>query len=328
MMEFKFAADASFNFLKAFSEAFKAPVYKNRVSVPAAMGVGSIKMIEIEPLFKLVIHHYTLKQAFHLKRLALETPSGMLSFVFNSNELPTESPVDRQEARLFFKNNESAVQISSSFFGTETFFREKSEVRFVVIGIDASLLASLLQVEKRNQQVYGMLHGHHPFFYHLPLSVDERRIIEQLAQRNEQDGLDHLYYRIQAQQLLYLIFRRLLAKENRAMKALNRADIDKLYEVRTAILTNIAEPPRLKELSKMGGMSETKMKQLFKQVFGDTIYNYYQQKRMDEAAYLIKHGGYSVSEAGYHLGFSNLSHFARLFKKHHGATPKKYVAAG
>lgn len=74
------------------------------------------------------------------------------------------------------------------------------------------------------------------------------------------------------------------------------------------------------------GMGETKMKQMFRQVFGDTIYNYYQKLRMEEAAFMLKQAGYSVSEAGYRLGFSNLSHFSRLFEKHFGVTPKKYAA--
>ncbi|UOQ68867.1 helix-turn-helix domain-containing protein [Hymenobacter volaticus] len=66
------------------------------------------------------------------------------------------------------------------------------------------------------------------------------------------------------------------------------------------------------------------MRQLFQQVFGASLYNYFQAARMEEAkrqlAYL------SVSEVGYKLGFTNLSHFARLFAKHHGLTPKKYQA--
>jgi len=74
----------------------------------------------------------------------------------------------------------------------------------------------------------------------------------------------------------------------------------------------------------MAGLSETKMKGLFKQVFGESIFNYFQKARMDEAAFLLKHGGVSVSEAGYELGFTNLSHFGRVFEKHYGLNPKKY----
>jgi AraC-like DNA-binding protein len=108
----------------------------------------------------------------------------------------------------------------------------------------------------------------------------------------------------------------------------NKSDIDKLYVIRTAILADMSQPPQLNALAKMAGMSETKMKQLFKQVFGDTIYNYYQNERMHEAGFLLKHAGYSVSETGYRLGFSNLSHFSRLFEKHYGVTPKKYTLTG
>jgi len=101
-----------------------------------------------------------------------------------------------------------------------------------------------------------------------------------------------------------------------------------LYTIRTAVLADLSMPPKLKDLAKMAGMSETKMKQLFKQVFGDTIYNYYQRARMEEAAFLLRQAGYSVSETGYHLGFANLSHFSRLFENHFGLTPKKYATTG
>lgn len=32
----------------------------------------------------------------------------------------------------------------------------------------------------------------------------------------------------------------------------------------------------------------------------------------------------SVSEVGHQLGFTNLSHFTRLFARHHGCKPKHY----
>jgi AraC-like DNA-binding protein len=52
-------------------------------------------------------------------------------------------------------------------------------------------------------------------------------------------------------------------------------------------------------------MSESKIKDLFRQVFGDSIYNYYQTAHMEKAVYLLLKKKYSVSEAGYQLGFSD-----------------------
>ncbi len=45
---------------------------------------------------------------------------------------------------------------------------------------------------------------------------------------------------------------------------------------------------------------------------------------MQEGARLLKEEGHSVSEVGYKLGFSNLSHFTRVFNKHIGMKPKQY----
>lgn len=66
------------------------------------------------------------------------------------------------------------------------------------------------------------------------------------------------------------------------------------------------------------------MADIFSQTFGATIYNYYQNARLGQAASLLEAGAHSVSEAGYQLGFVNLSHFTRVFEKHHGVKPKKY----
>ena len=70
-------------------------------------------------------------------------------------------------------------------------------------------------------------------------------------------------------------------------------------------------------------MSPTKLKRLFKQIFGDSIFSYYQAFRMKEAARLLKEQ-FSVSEVGYQLGFTNLSHFSRVFEQHTGLKPKRY----
>jgi AraC-like DNA-binding protein len=71
-------------------------------------------------------------------------------------------------------------------------------------------------------------------------------------------------------------------------------------------------------------MSPSKLKRLFRQIFGNSIFSYYQGFRMKEAARLLKVGKLSVTEVGYQLGFTNLSHFSRVFKNHIGMKPKQY----
>lgn len=82
--------------------------------------------------------------------------------------------------------------------------------------------------------------------------------------------------------------------------------------------------PNLPELAKSGHMSESKMKKLFKQIFGKSIYNYYQYFRMMEAAHVIRKKNFSVSQAGHHVGFTSLSHFTKKFEEYIGVKPKKY----
>lgn len=72
-------------------------------------------------------------------------------------------------------------------------------------------------------------------------------------------------------------------------------------------------------------MSESKMNRLFKQIFGNSIYNYCQTLGMNEAAYLTKEEQITISELGCRLGFTNLSHFIRIFERHIGLKPKNIL---
>jgi transcriptional regulator GlxA family with amidase domain len=82
--------------------------------------------------------------------------------------------------------------------------------------------------------------------------------------------------------------------------------------------------PVIKELAVGAGMSPTKLKRLFKQIFGNSIFSYYQASRIKQAAHLLKQENLSVSDVGYELGFTNLSHFSRVFAAHIGMKPKQY----
>jgi len=48
---------------------------------------------------------------------------------------------------------------------------------------------------------------------------------------------------------------------------------------------------------------------------------------MKEAVILLENEKLSLSDVGYRLGFTNLSHFARVIKEHEGVNTKRYTKA-
>jgi AraC-like DNA-binding protein len=87
----------------------------------------------------------------------------------------------------------------------------------------------------------------------------------------------------------------------------------------------LSQSSNITELKQIAGMNELKLRKIFTQVFGMGIFDYYQYLRMKEAARLLREEELSVSEAGYRLGFENLGHFTKVFEKHIGKKPKKYI---
>ena len=59
----------------------------------------------------------------------------------------------------------------------------------------------------------------------------------------------------------------------------------------------------------------------FKELFGTTIFDFYQTQRMEHAKYLLYDKGLSVTEVSSLLGYSSISHFSTAFKKHTGIKP-------
>ena len=326
-MFFEFLPNPQFDFLTSFAQKFNVPIEGNRLIIPAVMGTGSIRRVALMPGLKLIIHRYTLKEDLILKRVGIDAPNDLVSVIFHSNE--ALASVDTGEkADPLSRSSAFAIQIASTDLNSQIRFPANSDIYFLVVGILKDVLKELLAIKNPNSVVQTILHADPGFLFYESMSVEIHKLVKQVTDAREDDELSNFYQRLKVQELLYLVFGKLQKRESQRHNAVHKEDVEKLELIRTAILSDLAVPPGLPELAKMAGFGETKMKDLFKQVFGDTIYNYYQQARMEEAAFLLKHGGLSVSETGYQLGFSNLSHFGRLFEKYHGVKPKKYAVGG
>ncbi len=152
-----------------------------------------------------------------------------------------------------------------------------------------------------------------------------RGILENLLQNNYNNSLENIYINSQLQTLLLYGLECLVeekAEESFACKFLsNETDREKITLAREILLQRIGDPITIKELSRKVGTNECYLKKGFKELFGSTIFDFYQTQRMEHAKYLLYEKGLSVTDVSALLGYSSISHFSTAFKKHTGLKP-------
>ncbi|WP_324671480.1 AraC family transcriptional regulator [Hymenobacter sp. GOD-10R] len=326
-MLFNFSATSDFDFITCFARHIQAPVHNGVLEIPEKLGRGSIRKLVFGADFKITLHHYLLQEELLLERTASGLGNELITIFFYDNEQPLGVAYNQEPPVLFSQRNESAIQVTSNDLSSTIRFPAQQRIQYVVVAITPTRLKELLGIRNPNSVLQTITGSGNSFLFFESMLAEAKLLLNKMTAVDMQESLSHFYMQIKVQELLYLVFHKLSLRESAAHQPINSVDAARLLHVRQAILRDLSAPPVLRELAHLAAMSETKLKQLFKQTFGTPIYTYYQQARMEEAAFLLKHGRHSVAQAGYELGFSNLSHFSRLFEKHYGQKPKKYSAS-
>ncbi len=159
----------------------------------------------------------------------------------------------------------------------------------------------------------------------LSLCGRTRMLLEAFLNHNFTGSLENIYVNAQSQMLLLYSLECMLGEkeiEGFQCKFLaNDADREKIVKAREVLLQHIGEPLTIKELSRKVAINECYLKKGFKEMFGATIFDFYQGQRMEHARYLLYEKGLSVTEVSVMLGYSSISHFSTAFKKHTGLKP-------
>jgi AraC-like DNA-binding protein len=143
---------------------------------------------------------------------------------------------------------------------------------------------------------------------------------------NLHPSIKTLYLRAKVYELMALYFNR--SEEYDMDQCPFLADEENVKRIRMAkeiIISRMAEPPTLYELAEEIGLSLKKLKEGFKQVYGDSVYGFLFDYKMEYARKILETNQYNVNEVGLKVGYSTASHFIAAFKKKFGTTPKKYT---
>ncbi len=151
-------------------------------------------------------------------------------------------------------------------------------------------------------------------------------VLNQIFHSQFNSSVKSLYLKGKAYELMSLFFNKNEDPniENCPFLA-DEENVQKIKRAKEILIERMAEPPTLEKLSEEVNLSLKKLKEGFKEIYGDTVYGFLLDYKLEYARKLLDSGSYNVNEIGLKIGYSTSSHFIAAFKKKFGTTPKKYL---
>jgi AraC-like DNA-binding protein len=175
---------------------------------------------------------------------------------------------------------------------------------------------TFLSEENKNRKYYKDAH----------ISPSMAIVLNQLMNYNLHPSVKPLYFKGKAYELLSLYFNRPVdADTEQCPFLIDEDNVAKIKKAKKIIISRITEPPTLKELADEIQLPLNRLKEGFKQIYGDSVFSFLFDYKMEVARQMLATGSHNVNEVGLKVGYSTSSHFIASFKKRFGTTPKKYV---
>ncbi len=312
--------DTGSGITREFAKAIGATLRGRFIDIPEGKGGGYLTGFTWGRELRMLIQNYYLNEDVFIERTnTLADDQDDVIFLLRgifARPVPADKPLLAERAyALICTHGVSSVMAmpSNTRFGSVTIAAARTYLCQLFGEINHPVVASLLKAKGN-------------FAFETSLSPDLIRIGNELLHPSLPESLERHYYKLKCEELLCYTFALLAQREALPAMSMHIDDIKVVYGVKSRLQEHVNQPPTIAALAREAGMSQPKLRKLFKQTFGKNVFAYYQFERMQEAARLLLSKQLSVAEVGYQLGFSNLSHFSRVFEEHMGIKPKKYSA--
>lgn len=287
---------------------------------PENIAERSVELVRIAEGISLVKIHHEGAEPFVIQR---DIPKSFIQFYFSLDGGSTFKFGPSYQLKLtegknfFFYNPEKELPVNIEIeAGAKHVFLFLSIDRVHELFVEDAAELPFLSSENINRKFY-----------------DERQIapqttvvLHQLFNTHLSPQAQKLFYTGKVYELLSLYFS---AREVDTVSCPFLNDEDNVRKIKLAkefLMKNMSHPPSLKDLAREVGLNEYRLKVGFKEVYGNTVYGYLLDHKLDHSRSLLDSGKYKVNEVAYALGYTNPSHYITAFKKKFGLTPKKYLS--
>lgn len=160
------------------------------------------------------------------------------------------------------------------------------------------------------------------------LNPNEIIVLNQIFHYGLHSSLEKLYTKGKVYELISLYFHKSDSEGAQNCPFLeDEVNVEKIQKAKSILIERMTEPPSLSELSDMINLSLAHLKEGFKHIYGETVYAYLLNYKLEFARRLLATKKYNIAEVSFEVGYSTPSHFIAAFKKKYGVTPKRYMSS-
>lgn len=294
---------------------------------PKHIGTGYLSMFKFRPGLMLGTGSYHLSKETEVD-FALENPFFVLAF--NVSKSDEEKGGGSQGSDWSYEQGKGAFFYQPEWKGTVK-LPVCSHVGTVSIYITPESLKTFLGPSRQASLLrsHPVLKGNSKQFYSQPLEMasNAHTTVSQILNCPYQGSMSRLYLEGKTLELLTYSLSQFYSPEALWKKNDNVSDqrVKQIHLAKRLIGKDLQNPPRLQELAQAVGLSHAKLNQCFREMFGTTTFGYLRELRLNRAKTLLDNGTMNVTEVANEVGYTNLSHFAKSFKDHHGTSPRAYM---
>ncbi len=157
---------------------------------------------------------------------------------------------------------------------------------------------------------------------HNLISLEMYQIMNDLMNCDRKGIFKRIYLEAKVSELLLLQLEQLFHNTS-SSSTLPKKDEEKIYAVRDYIVNNLNTTCSLNELAHQVGTNEFTLKKGFKELFGTTVFGFWNDTKMELAKKMLLDSDMNISEISDMIGYKNPRHFSAAFKRKYHIVPSK-----
>jgi len=306
--------------------ALGVTMHQNRLTYPPHVAEGYLQIVDMQRGVQAIVFDHVFTDQFRMKRKKIIHEFYTLWFTEIAVKGYVQVEIDNDR---FYVNNSSfsTALLTSSLFDVNYELSPGTHIRGINILLDNQWLAYHLGVDSKTGLLQKYLSLKASRVTMEPLDIEYRKLLQDVFELVNSGGQ---FRQIAIQNRIMLLIERFFMRIALKMETdtpdlkLSREDIQRVMEVEAIITRDVFKPaPFIPELARMVNISETKLKNNFKIIFGSPIYQYFQKARMRAAREALETNKYSIKQVAIEMGYANLSNFSTAFRKEFGMLPSE-----